>query len=223
MQNIQSQNTNIYLFPGQGADFRLFKNLEFDSSYTIQYIEYPIPEKKETMQKFASRFVEQIDTNNKFILIGVSLGGMICTELADVLQPEKVIIISSAKTFHELPGRYNFQKKIPLNKIVPKSILKGGARVFAPIVEKDRKQEKETCRDMLKKKHPVYMKRSVDMIINWTRETYNADIVHIHGTSDRTIPIKNVQADYTVDQGSHMMVLTMPEQINPILRKILAD
>lgn len=223
MSNSIAQNTNIYLFPGQGADYRLFKNLEFDSSYSVHYIEYPIPKKKETLPEFAQRFIGQIDTTKTFVLIGVSLGGMICTELADLLKPEKVIIISSAKSFHELPIRYNFQKKIPLNKIMPKRLLKGGARILAPLVEKDRKLEKDVCSDMLKQKHPLYMKRSIDMIINWNRKTHQSTIIHIHGDKDKTIPIKNLKADFTVPQGSHMMVLTMADQINPILYKILQD
>ena len=41
---------------------------------------------------------------------GVSLGGMICTEMAHFLNPEKVFIISSAKKFDELPVQYKIQK-----------------------------------------------------------------------------------------------------------------
>ena len=122
----QPQRTNLYLFPGTGADFRLFKNLKVPSGYDTVHIPLPVPEKKETLTTYALRFVSQIDTTVPFVLLGVSLGGMICTELSDTLNPVRTILISSAKATTELPGRYTFQKKIRINRIVPKRMTKLG-------------------------------------------------------------------------------------------------
>ena len=69
-------------------------------------------------------------------------------------------MISSAKTCDELPGRYTFQKHLRLNRIVPKRLTKGGARLLQGIVEPDRKHDKETFKDMLKAKDPLYLKRT---------------------------------------------------------------
>jgi uncharacterized Rossmann fold enzyme len=55
------------------------------------------------------------------------------------------------------------------------------------------------------------------MIVNWKRSCYNSEIVHIHGDNDRTIPIKNVKADYVIKNGSHMMVLTQYGNVNKVL------
>jgi hypothetical protein len=48
-------------------------------------------------------------------------------------------------------------------------------------------------------------------------------MIHIHGTDDHTLPIKNVKADYIIEGGSHMMVLTRGEEINQLIIKILAN
>lgn len=214
-------DTIIYLFPGQGADARQFKHLEFPPGYDTVQISYPVPEKRENMAVFASRFIKEIDQSRPYILMGVSLGGMICTELCDTLSPLLTIIISSAKTTHELPGRYTFQKHLRLNRIVPKRLTKGGGRLLQGIVEPDRKHDKQTFKDMLKAKDPLYLKRTVDMIINWDRTSFPNKIIHIHGDEDHTIPVKNVKYDYLLKEGSHMMVLTRAEEINLLIAYLL--
>lgn len=214
-------DTLVYLFPGQGSDARLFKHLKLPEGYDTVHISYPVPEKRERMKEYAQRFVAGIDTASPYILVGVSLGGMICTELTDTLHPLLTIIISSAKTAGELPGRYTFQQSLPLNRIIPKRLTKGGARLLQGIVEPDRRHDKETFKDMLRKKDPLYLKRTVDMIINWDRSHYSEQIIHIHGDKDHTIPIKNIEPDYLLKGGSHMMMLTRAPEINEILREIL--
>lgn len=211
----------VYLFPGQGADYRQFRDLDFPEGYDTVHISYPVPLKKESLPQFALRFVPLIDQNRPFILVGVSLGGMICTELADTLHPQMVILISSAKANYELPGRYTFMARSHINRIVPKRLVKGGARTLQGIVEPDRKYDPDTFRDMLRQKDPLYLKRSADMIICWDREQYKEEIIHIHGNADHTIPYKNVNCDFLLEEGSHMMVLSRAEEISRIICDLL--
>ncbi|MES2587872.1 MAG: alpha/beta hydrolase [Bacteroidota bacterium] len=219
------EKTNIYFFPGQGSDKRIFDSLTFirdlDSNFTLTFFEYETLEKRTSLNDFANTFVSKIDTNQKVILIGVSLGGMICAELNELIKTEKTILISSAKFRKELPFRYKFQKYIPIYKIIPARMLLGGAKFLQPIVEPDRKKNKQTFKSMLKAKKPKYIKRSIEMIIKWDKEkTPNSDkIIHIHGTKDHTLPHRKVKATYTVKKGSHMMTLTRASEINEILKE----
>jgi pimeloyl-ACP methyl ester carboxylesterase len=214
-------DTIIYLFPGQGSDARLFKHLKLPEGYDTLHISYSVPDKREEMKEYAQRYISRIDTNSPFVLLGVSMGGMICTELTDTLNPVKTIVISSAKTADELPGRYTFQQTIPLNRIIPKRLTKAGARLLQGIVEPDRRNDKETFKDMLKIKDPLYLKRTVDLIVNWDRCAYPDQIIHIHGDKDHTIPIKNIEYDYLIVDGSHMMMITRASEINKILEEVL--
>ena len=218
---IENSRVVVYLFPGQGADYRQFRDLDFPEGYDTVHISYPVPLKKESLPQFALRFVPLIDQTCPFILVGVSLGGMICTELADTLHPQKVILISSAKAKTELPGRYTFMAKSHINRIVPKRLVKGGARTLQGIVEPDRKYDPATFKDMLRQKDPLYLKRSADMIICWEREHYQEEIIHIHGDADHTIPIDNVNYDFLIDEGSHMMVLSRAGEISKIICELL--
>jgi pimeloyl-ACP methyl ester carboxylesterase len=214
-----SSDTIIYLLPGQGADCRLFRYIRFP--YDTVHLELPVPAKKTSLHDYAIGLIHRIDLSRPFILIGVSFGGMICAELADTLEPTKTVVISSAKCRKELPGRYRFQKTIPLNKIIPKGMTKWGAKVLAPIVEPARKQDKETFRSMIEAKDPAYLKRTVDMIINWDKECQKGDIIHIHGDRDHTLPHRKVSYDYLVENGTHMMVYIRGEEINQLINKIL--
>ncbi|MFW5657695.1 MAG: alpha/beta fold hydrolase [Bacteroidota bacterium] len=215
------QKGTIYLFPGQGSDERVFQKLQFPDGYKVICMEYPIPEKSQSLKSFANTFIQEIDTSLPYTLIGYSLGGMVCTELTDILNPEKTIIISSAKCRHELPGRYTFQKYVPINRILPKQMIKLGALALQPIVEPDRNKEKEIFKAMLKAKEPVYLKRTSNMIINWSRNKSPENIIHIHGNKDHTIPVRNVKHDYLIEGGSHMMVLTRSAIINEVLQELL--
>lgn len=212
---------NVYFFPGQGSDKRIFSKIELPAKYEAEFISYPVPAKNQTLEEYAMIFVPLIDTTAPFVLIGHSLGGMICTELTNTLAPLKTIIISSAKSSHEIPFRYRFQKVLPVYKLIPKKLIKTGAIVLQPIVETDRNKYKETFKAMLKTKDPLYLKRTIHMIINWKRKTHLSGIVHIHGDNDHTLPIRNINYDYRVNNGSHMMILTRSKEINRILCEIL--
>jgi len=213
--------TNIYLLPGQGADERLFKYLEFSEEYCVHHIEYTIPTYETSLKEYAHTLSQQIDESHPFILIGVSLGGMLATEMTDFMQPEKTIILASAKNTNELPRTFNFQKKVPLYKLAGKRNVKWGAKVLKPIVEPDFRKEKETYKAMLEDKDPEFLLRTIPMIMKWDRTTNNEEIIHIHGTKDHTIPFKNVKCDYRIEGGSHMITLTQSAEVNKILRTIL--
>jgi pimeloyl-ACP methyl ester carboxylesterase len=211
----------VYLLPGQGSDERIFEKIKLDTNFIIKNIKYPIPEKKQSLAQFSKQISTQIDTTKNYILIGVSLGGMICCELAEFLKPKQILIISSAKNRAELPKRYKFQKTFPINKIIPRKVIYWGAKFLQPIVEPDRNNYKTTFKAMLGDKNPKYLKRTANMIINWERQIFNKKIIHIHGNNDHTLPIKNIKADYIIENGSHMMTLTKGEEINALILKIL--
>lgn len=214
----------IYCFPGQGSDARIFDSLVVDPSYKLKFIDYGTPEIGMSMKDFAKQLVDKIDTTQGFLLLGISLGGMICTELAEIVHPEKTIIISSAKNRNELPMRYKFQRTIPLYKLFSGRALLRGAKILQPIVEPDRKKNKATFIKMLGSKNPEYMRRSIHLLIHWDRETNQGKIYQIHGTHDHTIPFKRITSpDVVINSGSHMMTLTRASEVSIALNSILTQ
>jgi esterase/lipase len=173
------------------------------------------------MADFALRIATYIDTTKEYYLVGVSLGGMIATEIAHHYTPSKTIIISSAKNKNELPVRYRFQRHIPIYNIIPPKLLKKGALFLQPLVESDRNKYESTFISMLSSKSPEYFQASISLIVNWQRETCSADIIHIHGTNDHTIPIKNIMDPIIIKDGSHMMTLTLYDEVQKNLEPFL--
>lgn len=211
----------IYLIPGQGADYRLFGKLSLDPSLDIHHVHFELPEKGASMADFAHQLSTQIDDSEPFILLGVSLGGMIATEMNDFLHPVKTILVSSAKSRKELPTLYTFQSKLLLYKIIPGWVSKLGARILQPIFEPVRNSEKQVFRQMLNDKDSLFLKRTIDMIVNWERTSYDSSILSIHGNNDNTIPIRNVHVDHTIEKGSHLMIFTKADEVSSLLNRIL--
>ena len=218
----QVQKTKIYLIHGQGSDARLFSKLTLNAAFDTFCLNLPVPAKGTNMQSFAQQLIPKIDTSGPFILIGVSLGGMVAAELNDILHPLQTIIISSAKNNNELPKRYKFMRAFPLYKLFPAGFLKASSFIMQPLVEPDRKKEKAIFKSMLRKKDKHFLKRTIPMIVNWDKKCNNGKaLMHIHGTKDHTIPIKNITESIAITNGSHMMVLTQAELISEKINEIL--
>ena len=212
----------IYLLPGQGADERLFSKLTFDSTYEVRPIVYHTPEAHLSLQEYARQLSEQIDTTRPVVLVGTSLGGMIATEMSQLIETEQVVLIASAKTRCELPWRFRMLSKLPLYKIVSPGLAKRASYVVQPLFEPDRNKEKDIFVAMLDDKDPVFLRRTIEMIMRWDRETAPEGIHHIHGERDRTIPVKHVDYDFVLEDGSHMIALTRPVEVSAFINEVLA-
>ena len=213
----QDKPINVYFFPGTGSDERLFSKIILPVGFEAKHIAYHVPERRVELGKYAISLLPQIDTTQPFVLVGVSVGGMICTELADLTNPHKTIIISSAKCRSELPWQYRFQKYLPINKLFGARLVKGMSFVAQAVVEPDSRHEKQVFDAMLRSRNAKYIKRTVNMIVNWERKSYSPNIIHIHGTKDHTLPLKNIKPTIIVKDGSHMMTLTKGEEISALI------
>ena len=209
------------MIPGQGSDTRLFKHLQIEGYDTVG-INYIIPEKNEGMNAFAKRMAAEIDTTENFALLGVSLGGMLAMEMCSFINPEKVILISSAKNENEIPSMYKVFRKLPLNKIIGGRFLKFCTVLFQPVYEPLEKEDQKLWRSMIKEKDPTFMRRATDCIINWEgNENEAIEVLHIHGSKDRTLPIKNVGEHERIEDGTHIMTLTEAEEISGLVNGFL--
>jgi len=62
-----------------------------------------------------------------------------------------------------------------------------------------------------------YFKYCINIIVNWDRTEVPENVVHIHGNTDRLLWYKYVKADYTINNGSHAMIVFQAEEINKII------
>lgn len=218
-QDVQKTDIQkIYLLPGQGGDGRLFDNLDL-SPYEVQIINYSdtIPVKGESLPEYAARIAKEIDTTENYALLGVSFGGMISVEIAELLGTEKVFLVSSAKNRSELAGKLNFAHKTKLYKVVSGRVSKGLGPLVRPLFEPSIRKNKDLFNDMLKQKSHVYLKRAIQMMVEWERMENPTKIVHIHGNKDNTLPIGWVKDPILIDGGTHMMTYFRADEIRNIV------
>ncbi len=215
-----SAQMRLYLLPGTGADERLFHALDLSTFDTVNVV-LPVPLKKESMHEYALRIArDQIDTTRPFALLGVSLGGMVATELADELNPEAVIIIASAKTGNEMPSSYHFARYLPIHHIVGGKTMRWFTKQLQPKFEPMEVDQRELFLDMLYGKDPAFLKGAVRLMVDWNRSDIPEGIIHVHGEYDHTLPYKHTQPTHSVVDAGHMLTYSMPEVVERVLAEI---
>ena len=75
----------------------------------------------------------------------------------------------------------------------------------------------DLLKQILKETDKQFLKWAVRQILKWPNTIPNKNIVHIHGTNDKLIPIKYVKPDHVVKDGGHLMVYTSAVEVSRIL------
>lgn len=219
-----AENQKLYLIAGHGSDIRIFSKIIFPENIDTVHLHYLKPKENETMNEYAFRLSRKIDTTQKFSIMGVSLGGMLACEMTTFLNPEKVIIISSAAGENELPMRYKWMRNFEFYRVFAGWFYKGMTKTAQLLFEPDRMKAGDEFDAMIKDKDPDFIKRGIHMVVNWEQNYSSSNnLYHIHGEKDHTLPIKNSNPDYIVKDGSHMMALTKADEISKIVAQIFCD
>jgi pimeloyl-ACP methyl ester carboxylesterase len=206
----------IYMFSGLGADSLAFQNLRLPG-YKLVYIDWIPPQKSESLEHYASRIKSQITTPDP-IVIGLSFGGMVSVEVAKQIPVRKLILISSAKTKHDLAtGSYFLFKNLRLYKIIPSPLLKRTNFLVYSLFGVKSEQDKKALTEILSINEGPFFRWAMNNILNWKNETIPPHLIHIHGTADKIIPYRAVKADYGIKGGGHFMVLNHADTISNII------
>jgi pimeloyl-ACP methyl ester carboxylesterase len=206
----------VYFISGLGADERAFKFLDLSFCEPV-FIEWIAPHEKETLQHYALRLRDKIKEEAP-VIVGLSFGGMLLTEMAKNDNTIKGLLISSAKFRKELPGYYRAMKFLPLNKILPAGILKKMAARLSGLFGVNLKEHRSLLKEMIRDTDPTLLRWSVSAIVGWENETIPSNLIHIHGTADRILPYKRVHADTTIKNGTHMMPFNNAREITEFLK-----
>ncbi|MDR6966572.1 pimeloyl-ACP methyl ester carboxylesterase [Flavobacterium arsenatis] len=211
----------IYIFSGLGADKRVFKYLDF-SGFDITFIEWITPENKESIGYYAKRLTEQIHTDNP-ILIGLSFGGIIAGEVAKHIQTEKIILIASAKSYKEIPFYYRWLGALKVHKLVPTSLMKQSNFFSYWLFGIKTNEDKKLLTEILNDTDPRLLKWAINAIVNWKNIIEPQKYIHIHGSSDKILPLRFVNAAIIIEDGGHFMTINKPEELNQIIKQSLLN
>ena len=211
---------NVYVFTGLGADETVFKNINFGENKVI-YINYIKPFDKETLSSYAQRLTTQI-TDDTPILIGISFGGMICTEIGKLIKTNKIILINSVTNPKQLPTTLLIIGRL-LFPIIPTTLLKKTNYFTYFIFGVQDFQNKKILSEILRKTDISFLKWALFAILKWktTKNKGFKNLIEIHGANDILIPLKKRSVNYVIPRGGHLMTLDHYHEINQILIKEL--
>lgn len=211
----------IYFVSGLGADQRVFQFLKFEG-YQPRHIYWLKPKPSESMAEYAQRLTQQIDSERP-VLVGLSFGGMMAVEIAKLIETERVIIISSAKSKAEIPPYVKLLKVFPLHKLVPIKVVNRFGLWFMKWFFGTQSQQQGTLlSNILLDTDDDFLKWAVDQVLDWRNTDAPDNLYHIHGTADRVLPIRFAQdVDQVIEEGGHFMVVNYAVLITALLEDVI--
>jgi pimeloyl-ACP methyl ester carboxylesterase len=214
--------TKVYFVSGLGADERAFQFLQLPHIEPV-YIKWLPPFKKELIQDYAARLIaSQIDTQSEINLVGLSFGGMVCQEIAKQIPCRRVVIISSIKSAKEmgwlmrLSNFLRFEK--PFSAAHVKKVTTLMAHYFFDVHQPN---EQQLLKEIIDDTDTVFLKWAIGVIRQWDNKVVVPHLTHLHGTSDRVFPFRNVKNALAIAGGGHYMVANRAEEVSRLLVKAL--
>ncbi|MRI64117.1 alpha/beta hydrolase [Ornithobacterium rhinotracheale] len=213
----------LYCISGLGANQKAFKFLKFPDGIEPIFIEWLIPEKCETLAHYTQRMAKNIDTSEKFALLGLSFGGIIVQEMNRFLSPEKTILISTVKNHSELPKWMRWGGKLHADRLIPMRFFTSDSFLSYTFFRKLYDRKLPEIKEYFTHRDPYYLKWSIHQIIRWEPEDLIVkNLYHMHGDKDIVFPIKNIKNADIIHSGTHIMVMQQAKKVNLLLQKYFA-
>ncbi|MEO6404721.1 MAG: alpha/beta hydrolase [Ferruginibacter sp.] len=211
----------VYFISGLAADNRTFHYIKLPPGFEVVYLNWIKPVNAESLKEYALRLSSGIDTSEPFVLLGLSMGGMLATEIALKHAPILTILISSSSSHRHFPPWFKWAAGLRIQKIVPAKAFKS-ASLIKRLFTGETKEVKNILRQVIRDSDPAFIKWALNAILNWKNEDMPKGLVQVHGTKDETLPFRYCKANYVIKNGSHMMVMTRPTEINSLLEQLLS-
>ncbi|MEP6749729.1 MAG: alpha/beta hydrolase [Bacteroidota bacterium] len=212
----------VYFVSGLAADSRVFKNIKLPSHCERVFLEWIDPLEKESLKNYALRLAEKIDASEPFGIIGLSMGGMITTEIAREYTPAFTILISSVPSSKQLPFYFKGVGALRLHKLVPVSFVKSASK-YKRLFTTESEEDKLLLRDIIRESDSKFIYWAMDAILKWKNEDLPLSYIHIHGTKDEVLPIRFTKPTHVISKGGHLMVMNRAGEINAILNEVLGN
>jgi pimeloyl-ACP methyl ester carboxylesterase len=208
----------IYCISGLGADYRLFGNLSIPG-YALVPLPWVPHTEKDTIPSYAMKMAQQIPGKDPIIL-GLSFGGMLATEIAKQMPESKAILVSGAKTRAEVGFNSTLLQR--LHSAIPASWLPRPPAIIFYYLGATSAEEKTLLKDIIDHTDLAFLKWSIGAILTWNGTSAPGNILQLHGTADRVLVPANVKPDHWIKDGSHIMIYNRAEEIGKLIADYLA-
>ena len=213
----------LLLLPGLGADAELLapQRREFPDLEVLPWLD---PRPAESLEDFGRRMAQSSALDGRAVIGGVSFGGMVATVMARHLRPRALVLIASCTSGRAVRGYRRMLAPViaslPWNRPLPRPLWPIAAWFFGARAPEHR----QALYRLLAQAPMPFVQWGLSAILRWSPESAPATRVrHIHGTSDRLLPIQAVQPTEVVHGGGHFINVTHAEQVNVCVRRAIED
>jgi pimeloyl-ACP methyl ester carboxylesterase len=209
--------TTVVLLPGMAADERLFEpqRRSFPGLIVPPWLE---PEPCEPLASYARRMAARLDASRPIVIGGVSFGGIVALEMAEPLGLAECVLISSIRAPAEMPWRLRVLRSLATFGPDRLGVMAGwAARWLAPSMP--RAMARRLGR--LAAPQSAFLRWACWAALHWqpTPGARRTRVRQIHGSADRTFPIRYTHPDRIVTGGGHLLTLTHPAEVNEFLER----
>ncbi len=209
---------NAYLFSGLGADERVFARMHLQNC-RVRHIVWPRVAQDTSKDDFLQQISAQITTRQNNVLLGVSFGGLVAQNIASILPPEKLIIVSSVADSAEIPRLYRSLIARWLLKLAPGKMLTTPNAMLNFLFSVETEDGRKTLHDVIRDSDPAFIRWAVAYLQQWRRPDLSQvpHVYRIHGEHDRIFPHVPRQAAEIVP-GGHFAIYESAVEINRLLK-----
>ena len=226
MTSTAPAETRLVLFPGLGADGRLFepqrRGLPGVRLETPNWIE-PIAD-DETVESYGRRMgalIEPPSPGERLFLGGVSFGAVVALEAArHVPGTEAVFMIGGCRDTRAVAAFFRFACALAPHLPIPafKAILYGAPAALV-LFESLNWEHMRLYSRMVNDASPRQARWSAGALLRYRSagDPRGMPVYLLHGQRDLLIPPKNVDPDFVIPRGRHLISLTRPAEVNGYL------
>ena len=207
----------IYAISGLGADRRVFQYLKLD--FELVPIDWITPKHDEPLTSYAKRLSKSISTEEEYIVLGVSFGGLVAVEVSKLLSPSLTVLVSSVEDYRELRSIYRLAGQLKLIRWIPKPLFNPPRSIACWLFGTDRKA---LLNDILNETDLNFAKWAVSALVSWKNTERVRPILKISGSHDKLIPSANDKNTEVISGGEHFMVVDRASEISQIINEKIA-
>jgi len=209
----------LYAISGLGADKRVFQYLKLDCD--LVPLDWIDPIENETIEDYAKRFTELIDTSEEYGIVGVSFGGLVAVEMSIILNPKITILISSAETRLELRSIYRFLGKTKMLNLIPHKLFDPPRKIASWIFGA---KNKKLLGQILDDTDLRFAKWAANELINWkSTERLRNVVMKIGGSKDKLIPPTKGKDLKLIENGEHFLIVDRADEVSHTINQVLIN
>ena len=221
----------IILFPGLGADPRMFAKQKQRFGDDLLCPDWLDPETDEPFDGYVRRWASQLapvpGDDRPLFLGGVSFGGMVAMQMARHMKPKAVILIGSCRSVRSKPARWQVARRI--SDLIPDRLL--GRRVlglgalWVSLLDRLDDEHRSLLIKMAAESDPKRMRHNGHACADWDfdyrSESQFPPVHQIHGRLDAIIPLVPGDPDTLIPNGRHLISFSHPHTVNAYILSVV--